>query len=121
MNRHRAKGSDTWRSCALPPCRSLCTSWALKGASLRAWGPEPRLLVPGELSSFHVASPYSLSLLQIKSQDLFQIWVAQLRAHRLAQRLDMPRGPLPSTTHQKVRWVLGQEMWGFRGGGFREL
>uniref|UniRef100_A0A671EG85 Oxysterol-binding protein n=1 Tax=Rhinolophus ferrumequinum TaxID=59479 RepID=A0A671EG85_RHIFE len=40
--------------------------------------------------------------LKIKSQDLFQSWVAQLRAHRLAQRLDMPRGPLPSTTHQKV-------------------
>ncbi|XP_037665567.1 oxysterol-binding protein-related protein 7 isoform X2 [Choloepus didactylus] len=40
--------------------------------------------------------------LKIKSQDLFQSWVAQLRAHRLAQRLDMSRGPLPSTTHRKV-------------------
>ncbi|XP_040857012.1 oxysterol-binding protein-related protein 7 [Ochotona curzoniae] len=39
--------------------------------------------------------------LKIKSQDLFQSWVAQLRAHRLAQRLDVPRG-LPSTTHRKV-------------------
>uniref|UniRef100_A0A8C0RXG0 Oxysterol-binding protein n=1 Tax=Canis lupus familiaris TaxID=9615 RepID=A0A8C0RXG0_CANLF len=40
--------------------------------------------------------------LKIKSQDLFQRWVAQLRAHRLAQRLDMPRGSLPGTTHRKV-------------------
>ncbi|XP_044900555.1 oxysterol-binding protein-related protein 7 isoform X1 [Panthera onca] len=40
--------------------------------------------------------------LKIKSQDLFQSWVAQLRAHRLAQRLDMPRGSLPSTTHRKA-------------------
>uniref|UniRef100_A0A452UNG2 Oxysterol-binding protein n=1 Tax=Ursus maritimus TaxID=29073 RepID=A0A452UNG2_URSMA len=40
--------------------------------------------------------------LKIKSQDLFQSWVAQLRAHRLAQRLDMPRGSLPGTTHRKV-------------------
>ncbi|EPQ05075.1 Oxysterol-binding protein-related protein 7 [Myotis brandtii] len=40
--------------------------------------------------------------LKIKSQDLFQSWVAQLRAHRLAQRLDMPRGPLPSNSHRKV-------------------
>lgn len=39
--------------------------------------------------------------LKIKSQDLFQRWVAQLRAHRLAQRLDMPRGSLPGTTHRK--------------------
>ncbi|XP_044104749.1 oxysterol-binding protein-related protein 7 isoform X2 [Neovison vison] len=36
--------------------------------------------------------------LKIKSQDLFQSWVAQLRAHRLA----MPRGSLPGTTHRKV-------------------
>lgn len=64
--------------------------------------------------------PLSPSFLQIKSQDLFQSWVAQLRAHRLAQRLDMPRGPMPSSTHRKVRWALGQEMWGFRCGGFRE-
>ncbi|XP_041520407.1 oxysterol-binding protein-related protein 7 isoform X3 [Microtus oregoni] len=35
--------------------------------------------------------------LKIKSQDLFQSWVAQLRAHRLAQRLDMP-----GATHRKV-------------------
>uniref|UniRef100_A0A8C9PYR7 Oxysterol-binding protein n=1 Tax=Spermophilus dauricus TaxID=99837 RepID=A0A8C9PYR7_SPEDA len=35
--------------------------------------------------------------LKIKSQDLFQSWVAQLRAHRQAQRLD-----LPSTTHRKA-------------------
>lgn len=54
------------------------------------------------------------SLLQIKSQDLFQSWVTQLRAHRLAQRLDVPRGPLSGTTHRKVRWALGREMWGFR-------
>ncbi|XP_063574234.1 oxysterol-binding protein-related protein 7 isoform X1 [Pongo abelii] len=40
--------------------------------------------------------------LKIKSQDLFQSWVAQLRAHRLAHRLDMPRGSLPSTAHRKV-------------------
>uniref|UniRef100_A0A2K6DVK7 Oxysterol binding protein like 7 n=1 Tax=Macaca nemestrina TaxID=9545 RepID=A0A2K6DVK7_MACNE len=40
--------------------------------------------------------------LKIKSQDLFQSWVAQLRAHRLAHRLDMSRGTLPSTTHRKV-------------------
>uniref|UniRef100_A0A2K6URL0 Oxysterol-binding protein n=1 Tax=Saimiri boliviensis boliviensis TaxID=39432 RepID=A0A2K6URL0_SAIBB len=40
--------------------------------------------------------------LKIKSQDLFQSWVAQLRAHRLAHRLDMPRSTLPSTTHRKV-------------------
>ncbi|XP_036197670.1 oxysterol-binding protein-related protein 7 isoform X3 [Myotis myotis] len=40
--------------------------------------------------------------LKIKSQDLFQSWVAQLRAHRLAQRMDMPRGPLPSNSHRKV-------------------
>lgn len=50
--------------------------------------------------------------LQIKSQDLFQSWVAQLRAHRLAPRLDVPRGPLPSNSHRKVRWALGQEPWG---------
>lgn len=48
----------------------------------------------------------SPSPLQIKSQDLFQRWVAQLRAHRLAQRLDMPRGSLPGTTHRKVRRAL---------------
>uniref|UniRef100_G3SYX7 Oxysterol-binding protein n=1 Tax=Loxodonta africana TaxID=9785 RepID=G3SYX7_LOXAF len=47
--------------------------------------------------------------LKIKSQELFQSWVAQLRAHRLAQRLDTPCGPLPSTAHRKVRWALG---WG---------
>ncbi|XP_045155785.1 oxysterol-binding protein-related protein 7 isoform X2 [Echinops telfairi] len=47
--------------------------------------------------------------LKIKSQDLFQSWVAQLRAHRLAQRLDMLRGPLPNTAHQKVR---GAQEWG---------
>lgn len=41
--------------------------------------------------------------LKIKSQDLFQSWVTQLRAHRLAQRLDLPRGPLSGTTHRKVR------------------
>ncbi|XP_031208905.1 oxysterol-binding protein-related protein 7 isoform X2 [Mastomys coucha] len=35
--------------------------------------------------------------LKIKSQDLFHSWVAQLRAHRLAQRLDMP-----SATHRKA-------------------
>ncbi|KAK7804434.1 hypothetical protein U0070_017047 [Myodes glareolus] len=35
--------------------------------------------------------------LKIKSQDLFQSWVAQLRAHRLAQRLDMP-----GAAHRKV-------------------
>ncbi|ERE67570.1 oxysterol-binding protein-related protein 7 [Cricetulus griseus] len=35
--------------------------------------------------------------LKIKSQDLFQSWVAQLRAHRLAQRLDMP-----GATHRKA-------------------
>ncbi|KAH0501067.1 Oxysterol-binding protein-related protein 7 [Microtus ochrogaster] len=35
--------------------------------------------------------------LKIKSQDLFQSWVAQLRAHRLAQRLDMA-----GATHRKV-------------------
>lgn len=40
--------------------------------------------------------------LKIKSQDMFQSWVAQLRAHRLAQRLDMSRGPLSSTAHQKA-------------------
>ncbi|XP_049635023.1 LOW QUALITY PROTEIN: oxysterol-binding protein-related protein 7 [Suncus etruscus] len=40
--------------------------------------------------------------LKIKSQDVFQSWVAQLRAHRLAQRLDMSRGSLPSTAHRKV-------------------
>ncbi|XP_029068044.1 oxysterol-binding protein-related protein 7 isoform X2 [Monodon monoceros] len=40
--------------------------------------------------------------LKIKSQDLFQSWVAQLRAHRLAQHLDVPRSLLPSTTHRKV-------------------
>ncbi|KAK2489471.1 hypothetical protein MC885_018579 [Smutsia gigantea] len=40
--------------------------------------------------------------LKIKSQDLFQSWIAQLRAHRLAQHLDMSRGPLPSTTHRKA-------------------
>ncbi|XP_003912701.1 oxysterol-binding protein-related protein 7 isoform X2 [Papio anubis] len=40
--------------------------------------------------------------LKIKSQDLFQSWVAQLRAHRLAHRLDMSRGTLPSTAHRKV-------------------
>uniref|UniRef100_A0A8C8YYG7 Oxysterol binding protein like 7 n=1 Tax=Prolemur simus TaxID=1328070 RepID=A0A8C8YYG7_PROSS len=40
--------------------------------------------------------------LKIKSQDLFHSWVAQLRAHRLAQRLDMPRSLLPSTMHRKV-------------------
>ncbi|XP_039083863.1 oxysterol-binding protein-related protein 7 isoform X2 [Hyaena hyaena] len=40
--------------------------------------------------------------LKIKSQDLFQSWVAQLRAHRLAQRLDLPRGSLPGTTHRKA-------------------
>uniref|UniRef100_A0A5F4WAC5 Oxysterol binding protein like 7 n=1 Tax=Callithrix jacchus TaxID=9483 RepID=A0A5F4WAC5_CALJA len=40
--------------------------------------------------------------LKIKSQDLFQSWVAQLRAHRLAHRLGMPRSTLPSTTHRKV-------------------
>ncbi|KAF4012532.1 hypothetical protein G4228_003658 [Cervus hanglu yarkandensis] len=40
--------------------------------------------------------------LKIKSQDLFQSWVAQLRAHRSAQHLDVPRSLLPSTTHQKV-------------------
>uniref|UniRef100_A0A2R8ZWP1 Oxysterol binding protein like 7 n=1 Tax=Pan paniscus TaxID=9597 RepID=A0A2R8ZWP1_PANPA len=40
--------------------------------------------------------------LKIKSQDLFQSWVAQLRAHRLAHRLDIPRGSLPSTAHRKV-------------------
>lgn len=58
----------------------------------------------------------SPSPLQIKSQDLFQSWVAQLRAHRLAQHLDVPRSLLPSTTHRKVRWALGQRqvMWGFR-------
>lgn len=39
--------------------------------------------------------------LKIKSQDLFQSWVTQLRAHRLAQRLDTPQG-LPSTAHRKV-------------------
>lgn len=60
------------------------------------------------------------SRLQIKSQDLFQSWVAQLRAHRLAQRQDMPRGPLPSNSHRKVRRTLGQEPRGVRGGGFRE-
>lgn len=92
-----------------------------KGSEPASLGTRALTSCPGEQSSFHVASPYSLSLLQIKSQDLFQSWVAQLRAHRLAQRLDMPRGPLPSTIHQKVRWVLDQEMWGFRGGGFREL
>ena len=72
---------------------------------------------------FTLPSP-SPSLLQIKSQDLFQSWVAQLRAHRLAQRLDMPRGSLPSTTHRKVREVLGRGgavTWGLRGGSFREL
>lgn len=62
----------------------------------------------------------SPSRLQIKSQDLFQSWVAQLRAHRLAQRLDMPRGPLPSNSHRKVSWALGQKPWGVRCGGFRE-
>ncbi|XP_022413671.1 oxysterol-binding protein-related protein 7 isoform X9 [Delphinapterus leucas] len=40
--------------------------------------------------------------LKIKSQDLFQSWVAQLRAHRLAQHPDVPRSLLPSTTHRKV-------------------
>lgn len=40
--------------------------------------------------------------LKIKSQDLFQSWVAQLRAHRSAQHLDAPRSLLPSTTHRKV-------------------
>lgn len=40
--------------------------------------------------------------LKIKSQDLFQSWVAQLRAHRSAQHLDVPRSLLPSTTHRKV-------------------
>uniref|UniRef100_A0A8C3VLC4 Oxysterol binding protein like 7 n=1 Tax=Catagonus wagneri TaxID=51154 RepID=A0A8C3VLC4_9CETA len=40
--------------------------------------------------------------LKIKSQELFQSWVAQLRAHRLAQHLDLPRGLLPSATHRKV-------------------
>ncbi|XP_063107489.1 oxysterol-binding protein-related protein 7 isoform X1 [Cavia porcellus] len=35
--------------------------------------------------------------LKIKSQDLFQSWLAQLRAHRLAQQLDVP-GP----TNRKV-------------------
>ncbi|CAO2645061.1 Oxysterol-binding protein-related protein 7 [Lemmus lemmus] len=35
--------------------------------------------------------------LKIKSQDLFQSWVAQLRAHRLAQHLDMP-----GAAHRKV-------------------
>ncbi|KAL0597633.1 Oxysterol-binding protein-related protein 7 [Plecturocebus cupreus] len=40
--------------------------------------------------------------LKIKSQDLFQSWVSQLRAHRLAHRLDMARSTLPSTTHRKV-------------------
>ncbi|XP_036317329.1 oxysterol-binding protein-related protein 7 isoform X2 [Pipistrellus kuhlii] len=39
--------------------------------------------------------------LKIKSQDLFQSWVAQLRAHRLAPRLDVSRGPLPSNSHRK--------------------
>ena len=57
----------------------------------------------------------SQMLLQIKSQDLFQSWVAQLRAHRLASRLDMP-----SNTHRKVRWALGQETWGFGYGGLRD-
>uniref|UniRef100_A0A4W2F5U5 Oxysterol-binding protein n=1 Tax=Bos indicus x Bos taurus TaxID=30522 RepID=A0A4W2F5U5_BOBOX len=40
--------------------------------------------------------------LKIKSQDLFQSWVAQLRAHRSAQHLDVPRSLLPSTAHWKV-------------------
>uniref|UniRef100_A0A2K6FPM3 Oxysterol binding protein like 7 n=1 Tax=Propithecus coquereli TaxID=379532 RepID=A0A2K6FPM3_PROCO len=40
--------------------------------------------------------------LKIKSQDLFHSWVAQLRAHRLAQRLDMSRSLLPGTMHRKV-------------------
>uniref|UniRef100_A0A8D1E5L0 Oxysterol binding protein like 7 n=1 Tax=Sus scrofa TaxID=9823 RepID=A0A8D1E5L0_PIG len=40
--------------------------------------------------------------LKIKSQDLFQSWVAQLRAHRLAQHPDLPRGLPPSATHRKV-------------------
>lgn len=40
--------------------------------------------------------------LKIKSQDVFQSWVAQLRAHRLAQRPDVSRGSLPNTTHRKV-------------------
>ncbi|XP_042111818.1 oxysterol-binding protein-related protein 7 isoform X4 [Ovis aries] len=40
--------------------------------------------------------------LKIKSQDLFQSWVAQLRAHRSAQHLDVPRSVLPSTSHRKV-------------------
>lgn len=35
--------------------------------------------------------------LKIKSQDLFQSWVSQLRAHRLAQRSD-----LPNATHRKA-------------------
>ncbi|KAM5307796.1 oxysterol-binding protein-related protein 7 isoform 2-T2 [Glossophaga mutica] len=35
--------------------------------------------------------------LKIKSQDLFQRWVAQLRAHRLAPHLDVP-----GNTHRKV-------------------
>uniref|UniRef100_A0A4X1UMG8 PH domain-containing protein n=1 Tax=Sus scrofa TaxID=9823 RepID=A0A4X1UMG8_PIG len=39
--------------------------------------------------------------LKIKSQDLFQSWVAQLRAHRLAQH-PLPRGLPPSATHRKV-------------------
>nr|XP_012621431.1 oxysterol-binding protein-related protein 7 isoform X2 [Microcebus murinus]XP_012621432.1 oxysterol-binding protein-related protein 7 isoform X2 [Microcebus murinus]XP_012621433.1 oxysterol-binding protein-related protein 7 isoform X2 [Microcebus murinus] len=40
--------------------------------------------------------------LKIKSQDLFHSWVAQLRAHRMAQRLDVPRSLLPGAAHRKV-------------------
>lgn len=41
--------------------RGLCTSWAPKGESLLAWGPDPRLLAPGKRSSFQVSLPLTIT------------------------------------------------------------
>lgn len=83
------------------PAGSLCPSWGPQGETA-CLGIRALTSCPGEaVLPFMFLSP-SPPPLQIKSQDLFQSWVAQLRAHRLA----MPRGSLPGTTHRKVRRAL---------------
>lgn len=102
---HRTEGSDT---------RGPGVSGTLGETACLPRGQGPGVLSPERNPSSMCPTP-SPTLLQIKSQDLFLRWVAQLRAHRLAPRLDVPSG-----THRKVRRALGQETWGFSRGGLRE-
>lgn len=115
VNRHRAQGSDTWGSCVLPPCKGPLHKLGSIGRGPACLGTRALTCCPWKAAPPFMHPSPSPSLLQIKSQDLFQSWVAQLRAHRLAQRLDMPRGSLPSTTHRKVRWALGCRRCGDSG------